>query len=80
VHLTVPPTIRKAPPKGCVLDKGALSSLEVEERTGFRVTSPLRTLLDVAAGDISQEQLEKAISRRFHRLRRILEDERVTAR
>jgi predicted transcriptional regulator of viral defense system len=99
VHLTVPPTFRKVPPKGCVLHKGTLSSEEVEERTGFRVTTPLRTLLDVAAGDISQEQLEKAISlalsrglvrkarlleaarrdRRFERLRRILEHERVTA-
>src|SRR5262249_33915025 len=77
VHLTVPPTFRKAAPKGCVLHKGALSSEEVEERTGFRVTAPLRTLLDVPVGGLSQEQLEKAIadalSRGLVRKARLLE-------
>ena len=61
VHLTVPPGFRKEPPRGCVLHKAVLLPAEVEERIGFRVTSPLRTLLDVAAGTTSQEQLEKAV-------------------
>jgi hypothetical protein len=61
VHLTVPPTFRKEPPGGCVLHKAILSPEDVEERTGFRLTTPLRSLLDVAASGISQEQLEKAI-------------------
>jgi predicted transcriptional regulator of viral defense system len=60
VHLTVPPGFRKRAPAGCVLHKAALGPREVEERIGFRVTSPARTLLDVAASGVSREQLEKA--------------------
>ena len=33
-----------------------------EERVGFRVTTPLRTLLDVAGGTTSGEQVEKAVA------------------
>jgi predicted transcriptional regulator of viral defense system len=61
-HLTVPPTFRKKSPRGCVLHKAGLEPGDVEERTGFRVTTPLRTLLDVAAGEVSLEQLEKAVA------------------
>jgi predicted transcriptional regulator of viral defense system len=61
VHLTVPTGFRKEPPEGCVLHRSALLPDEVEERVGFRVTTPIRTLLDVAAGTTSQEQLEKAV-------------------
>jgi hypothetical protein len=35
--------------------------MDTEERAGFRVTTPLRTLLDVAVDGISREQLEKAV-------------------
>jgi predicted transcriptional regulator of viral defense system len=62
IHLTVPPKFRKPPPPGCVLHKAVLALEEIEERAGFRVTTPLRTLLDVAASEISQEQLAKAAS------------------
>ncbi len=61
-HLTVPRTFRKPTPKGCVLHKAALAAADIEERTGFRVTTPLRTLLDAAAGTVSQEQLANAVS------------------
>ncbi len=67
IHLTVPSAFRKEPPDGCVLHKAALLSAEVEERIGFRVTTPLRTLLDVAASTISQEQLEKAVTEALER-------------
>ena len=60
-HLTVPPKFRKPAPPGVVLHKSVLSPADTEEREGFRVTTPLRTLLDVAAGGVSQEQLEKAV-------------------
>jgi predicted transcriptional regulator of viral defense system len=60
-HLTVPAAFRKKPPQGCVLHKAALAPADVEAREGFRVTTPLRTLLDVARDGISQEQLEKAV-------------------
>lgn len=61
IHLTVPPKFRKISPAGCMLHKAVLAPTDVEERVGFRVTTPLRTLLDVAVGGVSQEQLEKAI-------------------
>jgi predicted transcriptional regulator of viral defense system len=67
VHLTVPPKFRKPPPAGCVLHKTALAPNDMEERAGFRVTTPFRTFLDVAAGGISQEQLEKAVSEALRR-------------
>jgi hypothetical protein len=44
------------------LHKAVLPRTDVAERQGFRATTPLRTLLDVARGEISQEQLEKAIT------------------
>jgi predicted transcriptional regulator of viral defense system len=59
-HLTVPLRFRKAAPAGCVLHKAVLAAADVEERAGFRVTTPLRSLLDAAAGGLSQEQIEKA--------------------
>lgn len=62
IHLTVPPGFRKATPPGCVLHKATLAAAESEEREGFRVTTPLRTLLDAAAGRVSAEQLEKAVA------------------
>lgn len=62
IHLTVPPKFRKPAPTGCVLHKAVLAPSEVEERAGFRVTTPLRTLFDAAAGGVSQEQLGKAVT------------------
>lgn len=61
IHLTVPRTFRKSAPGGCVLHKGTLASDEIEVREGFRVTTPLRTLLDAAASGVSQEQLDLAV-------------------
>lgn len=77
IHLTVPPKFRKSTPRGCVLHKASLTSEDIEERGGFRVTTPLRTLLDAAAGNVSQEQLEQAVrqalSRGFVRRAKLLE-------
>jgi predicted transcriptional regulator of viral defense system len=67
IHLTVPPKFRKTAPRGCVLHKASLPEEDIEERPGFRVTTPLRTLLDAAAGDVSQEQLEKAVRQALSR-------------
>ena len=61
-HLTVPPKFRKPGPKGTVLHRGILAPHEVEEREGFLITTPLRTLLDVAnETTVPDEQLHKAI-------------------
>jgi len=62
IHLTVPPTFRKEPPAGCVLHKALLAPKDIEERAGFRVTVPLRTLLDVAASGVPEEQMQKAVA------------------
>ncbi|MFO0807692.1 MAG: hypothetical protein U0746_03630 [Gemmataceae bacterium] len=62
LHFTVPPTFRKPAPSGCVLHKAALGDVDSEARVGFRVTTPLRTLIDVAAGGVSREQLDKAVA------------------
>ncbi len=48
IHLTVPPGFRKHMPSGIVLYKALLSGKEWAQREGYRVTTPLRTLLDVA--------------------------------
>lgn len=77
VHLTVPPGFRKKPPAGCVFHKATLAASDIEERAGFRVTTPLRTLLDAAAGGVSQEELGKAVAEALSRglvRRKALED------
>jgi len=76
VHLTVPPGFRKNVPPGCVLHKAILTPTEIEPRTGYRVTTPLRTLLDVANSPLSQEHLNRAIRDALERglvRRRLLE-------
>lgn len=62
IHMTVPKSFRKPAPKGCVLHKGALDSAAYREFSVFMVTTPLRTLEDLA-GDPSmpREQFEQAV-------------------
>lgn len=67
IHLTVPSTFRKPPPRGCVLHKSALGRGDVDEREGFFVTTPLRTLLDVSLDEVSTERLEKAVADALNR-------------
>ncbi|MBI1213761.1 MAG: hypothetical protein GC190_20060 [Alphaproteobacteria bacterium] len=62
IHLTVPSKFRKAPPPGCVLHKAILALEDVEEREGFRVTSPIKTILDAAESSLSTEQLGVAVN------------------
>ncbi len=62
MHLTVPRAFRKQPPTGCILHKAQLAEHEIEQREGFRVTTPLRTLLDVAQEcGVTQEQLNEIV-------------------
>ncbi len=60
VHLTVPPSFRQRD-EAVVLHTGRLAAEEVEEHDGFRVTTPLRSLLDVAAGELDLDQLTRAV-------------------
>lgn len=61
VHLTVPPGFRAKAP-GVVLHRGALPERDVRDQQGFRITTPLRTLLDVASGNLDQDQLTVAVA------------------
>src|SRR6266542_4101168 len=60
-HLTVPKGFRQHPPAGVVLHQGVLPEGDVRDQEGFRVTTPLRSLLDTAAGDLDLDLLAGAI-------------------
>ncbi len=61
VHLTAPPNFRQKNP-GVVIHRADLAPRDVQEHEGFRVTTPLRSLLDVAAEELDLDQLEQAIA------------------
>lgn len=61
IYMTVPPAFRKKPPAGIVLYRERLAPHEIEQRDGFRVTTPLRTLLDAARAAVDIEQLSRGI-------------------
>ena len=60
VHLTVPPdfTMRD---DGITLHHADLPGTDVVEHTGFRVTTPLRSLVDVTTAAPDEDQLARAI-------------------
>ncbi len=61
-HLTVPPSFRKRAPRGCTLHKAVLTPEDTQEMASLRVTTPQRTLRDLA-GDATMptEQFERAV-------------------
>ena len=61
IHLTVPPGFRKKPPPVIVLHRGLLSPHEIEQREGFRVTTPLRALVDATRVAVDVERLSDGI-------------------
>lgn len=61
IHLTVPPGFRKNPPAGIILYRDRLTPHEVEQRDWFRVTTPIRTLIDVAQAGVSIEHIARGI-------------------
>lgn len=61
LHLTVPKGFRKRPPGACVLHYAAFVDQEIERHQGFQVTTPLRTIKDVAESALSPEHLIKAL-------------------
>ena len=67
VHLTVPKGFRKRVPVGCVLHVASLTEEETEPRSGYSVTTPLRTLLDLADSALSQEHLGAAVREALER-------------
>ena len=67
VHLTVPRGFRKRVPAGCILHFASLADEEIETRLGYSVTTPLRTLIDVAGSALSQEHLDAAVKEALER-------------
>jgi predicted transcriptional regulator of viral defense system len=60
VHLTVPKNFRSTA-RGVVLHRGVVEAHDAWEHEGFRITSPLRTLLDVAASNLDVDQVASAL-------------------
>lgn len=61
IHLSVPPGFRRADDH-VVLHRQIVDDADREARMGWSVTTPLRTLVDVAAGDLSQEIVDAAVA------------------
>ncbi len=63
VHMTVPKSFRKRPPKGCVLHKASLEKRDRREFDVFWATTPRRTLEDLATDpSMPREQFEQAVT------------------
>ena len=60
IHLTVPPDVRMTAP-GLIIHKAHLPATDVQDRGGYRITTPLRSVLDVAATPIEIDYLATAI-------------------
>ena len=60
-HLIVPSSFRKKPPANVVLHKAKLLLNEISTQQGVQVTTPLRTLLDLAKTPISPEHFNQAV-------------------
>lgn len=66
VHLTVPPGFR-AKAEGVVLHRANVQPTERQEHSGFWVTTPLRSLIDVASGSLDLDQVVSAVVEAQHR-------------
>lgn len=66
VHLTVPANFRPFA-AGVELHRGDLPGDDIEEHEGYRVTTPGRSVLDVAAGALDLDQLARAIAEALER-------------
>jgi predicted transcriptional regulator of viral defense system len=62
IHLTVPDRFGQEPPSHIILHRNGLDADDVMEFEGFRITTPLRSLFDVAASGAPQETVDKAVS------------------
>lgn len=61
IHLTVPAEFRKSN-AAVVLHRDAVRDDEVEQREGFRVTSPVRAIAESAADGTDQDAIDSAVT------------------
>jgi predicted transcriptional regulator of viral defense system len=62
IHATVPRDFRMSTSAPEVrLHHGDLAAGDVREGIGYHITTPLRSLLDVAAGDLNQKEFDSAV-------------------
>ena len=64
MHMTVPPTFRRRSeiPKVLCLHHAFLKKSDIEERQGYRVTLPLKTLIDIVeAGTVADNFILQAV-------------------
>jgi predicted transcriptional regulator of viral defense system len=61
IHLTIPPGFRRRLLPGVILHRTTLDPSDWEERDGYRVTTPLRTLLDIAESPTAWPALDAAV-------------------
>lgn len=66
IHLTVPASFRAADPL-VHTHHGMVGSEDRQQRAGWSVTTPLRTLVDAAGGDIAQDQIDLAVAQALDR-------------
>ncbi len=70
LHMTVPPDFRRnaSIPGVLVLHRGKLYDDEIEAMQGFRVTRPLKTIVDlIAEGTVSADHLAQAVRQAVQR-------------
>lgn len=61
-HLIVPSGFRKRRADGVVLHRALLHGREVDAREGFPMTTPLRTILDLAVARLDHDQLTAVVT------------------
>jgi predicted transcriptional regulator of viral defense system len=70
LHMTVPPAFRRGveTPKILVLHRGKLRKEDVQEAQGFRVTRPLRTIVDLLIDrTVQMDHMGQAVKQSFAR-------------
>lgn len=66
IHLTMPKRPRRQPAV-LIIHRGTVPPTDIEERMGYSVTKPGRTIADCAEDGLAQEQIKMAVVTAFER-------------
>ncbi|MFG3656731.1 hypothetical protein [Streptomyces sp. NPDC047706] len=66
IHLTVPPGFRQKD-DAVILHRAELAQDEIEERDGYRVTTPVRAIIECAAAQVDQDVVDSAVAEALER-------------